>query len=532
MLGSYRSRLIALLTAITGLMVGLLVVSYMSARWVIWEDSSLHLQQTVRFYERNLVSQRIELARYAATIRNDSRIQDYTFAVIRIGVDAEPLRALVQEHIGRMPVGAVFIHWEDGVTAVGKDAALLAGDIRHQLSGQTNRTLYIENDTGIYLVAILPLSYQGEVLAQVAVAQNLGLNWITDQARDHQTELFIERDGAIVASTAREFENLLFNREQDVLVNSTDTYRVEEIKLPAARNIRTHFWLAGTTTGQIETLSRYNRVMVGVALVTLALMLVTSLIAVSSFSRPIRRLIALTRDMTNGQLPTIKRTKGDTEIDQLLNHFIDLIDALRTGQEEVESVHEKLKLSAITDELTGLYNRRYLNEIYPKVLAHADREGLYMSAVLFDIDHFKHINDTCGHAAGDACLVEFSATLKRYSRTSDFVFRMGGEEFLILTVGRGGKNDSALAEKILIATEATEFMYRDETIHFTVSCGISCIRQNQSYQPTVSHLVSLADHALYEAKRDGRNCIRLNAESCGQQKAAPLAVASRRRDVR
>ena len=532
MLGSYRSRLITLLVVITGLMAVLLVVSYMSARWVIWEDSSLHLQQTVRLYERNLASQRIELARYAAMIRNDSRVQDYTFAVIRIGVDDAPLRGLVQEHISRMPVDAVFIQWEDDVTAVGNDAALLVDNIRVQSPGLENRTLYIENDAGIYLVAILPLSYQGEVLAQVAVAQNMGKKWITAQARDPQTQLFIERDGTIIASTAQEFENLLFNPEQQVLINSTDTYRVEQVELPAARGIRTHFWLAGTTTAQIETLGRYNRVMIGVALATLALMLVTGLIAVNSFSRPIKRLISLTRDMANGQLPTIKRARGDTEIDQLLNHFIDLIDALRTGQQEVDRAHEKLKLSAITDELTGLYNRRYLNEIYPKVLAQADREGLFLSAILFDIDHFKHINDSCGHAAGDACLVEFSATLKRYSRASDFVFRMGGEEFLILTVGHGGKNVSMLAEKILVATEATDFEYRDEIIHLTVSCGISCIRQNQSYQPTVSHLVSLADHALYEAKRDGRNCIRLNAESCGQQKAASLSVASRRRDLR
>ncbi|HHJ15815.1 MAG TPA: sensor domain-containing diguanylate cyclase [Gammaproteobacteria bacterium] len=532
MLGSYRSRLVALLTAITGLMVVLLVVSYMSARWVIWEDSSLHLQQTVQLYERNLASQRIELARYAAMIRNDSRIQDYTFAAVRIGVDDAPLRGLIQQHIGRMPVDAVFIYWEDGVTAVGSDAPLLVDDIRRQPAGLDNRTLYIENESGIYLAAILSLSYQGEVLARVAVAQDMGKSWITGQARDHQTQLFIERDGEIIASTMPEIESILFDPDQQMLVNSTDTYRVERVKLPAAGNTRTRFWLAGTTTAQVETLSRYNRVMVGVALATLALMLVTGLIAVNSFSRPIRRLITLTRDMANGQLPTIKRAKGGTEIDQLLNHFIDLIEALRTGQKEVDRAHEKLKLSAITDELTGLYNRRYLNETYPKVLAQADREGLFLSAILFDIDHFKHINDSCGHAAGDACLIEFSAILKRYSRASDYVFRMGGEEFLVLTVGRGGKNVSMLAEKILVATEATGFEYQDETIRLTVSCGISCIRQNQSYHPTVSHLVSLADHALYEAKRDGRNCIRLNAESCGRQKAASLSVAGRRGDFR
>lgn len=519
MFASYRSRLIALLTAVTGLMVVLLVVSYLSARWVIWEDASLHLQQTVQLYERNLASQRIELARYAGTMRNDSLFRDYSFAVLRIGADDTPLVRLIDEYLSRMPLDAVFLLWDGGMISRGRNTELLSEEIRQYPLALGNSTTYIENEKGLFLAAILPLTYQNEVIGRIAVVQNMGNSWVTAQVKDRQTQLFIERDGSLIASTDPEFMDLPFRADSRTLATSADTYRLEQVGLPAAKGVTTRFWIARSDTAQIETLSRYNRIMVGLAFVTLALMLVAGLIAVNRFSQPIRKLINLTRDMASGQLPTIKRGKGDSEIDQLLNQFIELVDALRAGREEVKEAHGKLKVSAITDDLTGLYNRRYLNEIYPKMLAQAEREGLILSAVLFDVDYFKKLNDTFGHAAGDECLVTFAALLKRNSRTSDFVFRMGGEEFLILIAGRRAENVTTLAEKILVSTEVAEVQYGGKSIHFTVSCGISCTRNSLSHNPTLSHLVSLADHALYTAKSDGRNCIRMNNEGCEEFRA-------------
>jgi diguanylate cyclase (GGDEF)-like protein len=514
MFASYRSRLIALLTAVTGLMVVLLLVSYLSARWVIWEDASLHLQQTVQLYERNLASQRIELARYAGTIRNDSLFRDYSFAVLRIGADDTPLVRLIDEYLSRMPLDAVFLLWDGGMITRGRNTELLSEEISQYPLALGNSTTYIENEKGLFVAAILPLNYQNEVIGRIAVVQNIGNSWVTAQVKDRQTQLFMERDGSLIASTDPEFMDLPFRADSRTLATSADTYRLEQVGLPAAKAVTTRFWIARSDTAQIETLSRYNRIMVGLAFITLAMMLVAGLIAVNRFSQPIRRLINLTRDMASGQLPTIKRGRGDSEIDQLLNQFIELVDALRAGREEVEEAHGKLKVSAITDDLTGLYNRRYLNEIYPKMLAQAEREGLILSAVLFDVDHFKKINDTFGHAAGDECLITFAALLKRNSRTSDFVFRMGGEEFLILIAGRRAENVTTLAEKVLVSTEVAEVQYGGQSIHFTVSCGISCTRNSLSHNPTLSHLVSLADRALYTAKSDGRNCIRMNNEGC------------------
>ncbi len=518
MLASYRSRLIALLTAVTGLMVVLLLVSYLSARWVIWEDASLHLQQTVQLYERNLASQRIELARYAGTLRNDSRFQDYSFAVARIGVDDTPLIRLIDDYLNRMPLDAVFFLWDGGMIMRGRNAELLSEEIRQYPLELGNSTTYIENDKGVFLAAILPVNYQNELIGRVAVVENIGNSWVTAQTKDRQTQLFVERDGLLIASTAPEFMNVPFNTDTGILVTGTDTYRLEQVGLPAARDVNTRFWIARSDTAQIETLSRYNRIMVGLALLTLAMMLVAGLIAVNRFSQPIRKLINLTRDMASGQLPTIKRGGGESEIDQLLNQFIDLVDALRAGREEVDTAHRKLKVSAITDDLTGLYNRRYLSEIYPKMLAQAEREGLILSAVSLDIDYFKRINDTFGHAAGDACLVEFATLLKRNSRTSDFIFRMGGEEFLILILGRKAENASTLAEKILVSTEVAEVQYGGHSIRFTISCGVSCVRSSTSHQPTLSYLVSLADRALYAAKSDGRNCIRMSTRACEESR--------------
>ncbi|MFQ5644849.1 MAG: hypothetical protein ACE5FQ_14295, partial [Thiogranum sp.] len=268
MFSSYRSRLIALLTAVTGLMVALLIVSYLSARWVIWEDASLHLQQTVQLYERNLASQRIELARYAGTIRNDGLFRDYSFAALRIGADDAPLISLIDDYVSRMPFDAVFLIWDDGMIMRGRNAELLGEELRSYPLTRDNSTVYIENDAGIFLAVVLPVTYQDERLGQIVVAQDIGNSWVTTQIRDRQTQLFVERNGSVIASTAGEFLGLPVSTDTRSLVTGTDTYRLQQVGLPAARGVNTRFWIARSDTAQIETLSRYNRIMIGLALLT------------------------------------------------------------------------------------------------------------------------------------------------------------------------------------------------------------------------------------------------------------------------
>ncbi|HFD81569.1 MAG TPA: sensor domain-containing diguanylate cyclase [Gammaproteobacteria bacterium] len=513
--GSYRSWLIALVLLFSLLMALVLTVSYLSARWIIWEDADLYLQQTVRLYERDLSHERLELARYAAGIRDDQRVQDYAYAVVRIGTGTDSFQRLVQSHIPRIPVTAVFLVWDGGLVQAGKDSALLAAEIGRYPGVDSATTFYLDEAAGLFLVVMLPLEYQGVRLGQLAVARNISREWVASQPRDSRIQLLVERNGRITDATSPAFRGRNLDPATDRLTIDDEHYRLARVTLPGAEGQHTHLWLARSEEELVRTLERYNRAMAALALVVLFVMLATGLFTVNSFTGPMRKLIALTREIADGRLPDIRRARGDSEIDQLLNQFIELVEALRNKQKEVEEAQSRLKMTAITDELTGLYNRRYLNELYPKLVAQAERENQCLSILLIDIDHFKKINDGYGHLTGDRCLAAFADLLKRNTRKSDFVFRMGGEEFLVLTLGRASSGIDSLAEKIRIGTENLEIPSDGNTVRFTVSCGVSCIRGDSDSRLPLSQLVSRADTALYRAKKEGRNRVRVDQERCG-----------------
>ena len=199
-------------------------------------------------------------------------------------------------------------------------------------------------------------------------------------------------------------------------------------------------------------------------------------------------------------------------MDLLVNRFADVLDALRRQQAELRLVHRQLQETAITDSLTHLYNRRYLQEVSPGLFARAQREGRYVTAVLMDLDWFKEINDCHGHLGGDAVLARFSRLLKQNSRASDQLFRVGGEEFLILNLTDDPEESVTLANKLRVLLARSPARYQDASIPITVSAGVSCC-SGTSGDGSLSQLMRMADKALYEAKAGGRNRVVLHS-SC------------------
>ncbi|MBP0615064.1 PleD family two-component system response regulator [Jiella mangrovi] len=163
------------------------------------------------------------------------------------------------------------------------------------------------------------------------------------------------------------------------------------------------------------------------------------------------------------------------------------------------SLQETIEL-AVTDPLTGLHNRRFLDVRLSRPAAHADGYAL----ALFDIDHFKRINDGFGHDVGDSVLKEFAGRLKAAVRASDLVCRFGGEEFAALMPAADFQTASKIAERIRQAVEDTPFAGPGEGLSVTVSGGFAVA--HDSAEPAGS-VLKRADAALYEAKRTGRNQI-------------------------
>ena len=173
-----------------------------------------------------------------------------------------------------------------------------------------------------------------------------------------------------------------------------------------------------------------------------------------------------------------------------------------------ESVSNTMAL-AVTDELTGLYNRRYFDRHMHVMLSKAHSQDRRLALMILDVDHFKAVNDTHGHDAGDLVLKEFSARLKRNIRGVDLACRFGGEEFVVLMPDTDQNQAEAVAERVRQAVAERAFeVPGGRSLWITVSAGVA-LRESDS--DTAETLIKRADVALYRAKREGRNRVVFDA---------------------
>jgi diguanylate cyclase (GGDEF)-like protein/PAS domain S-box-containing protein len=161
---------------------------------------------------------------------------------------------------------------------------------------------------------------------------------------------------------------------------------------------------------------------------------------------------------------------------------------------------------ATSDPLTGIPNRRAFFESIEHERARLTRYPGEAAVLMIDIDHFKQINDTHGHAAGDAVLCHTVRQIRKLLRESDMLARLGGEEFAILLPQASREGALGLAERVRKVLEDTPLIYNDVPIHVTASVGVTIMSHTDS---STDKTLSRADHALYEAKRNGRNRVEI-----------------------
>ncbi|MCR9163299.1 MAG: diguanylate cyclase [Nannocystaceae bacterium] len=168
-----------------------------------------------------------------------------------------------------------------------------------------------------------------------------------------------------------------------------------------------------------------------------------------------------------------------------------------------EQFQQQLYESATRDPLTQAYNKRFFTEQMEKDFSHASRHNLALSLVIMDVDHFKKINDTHGHPAGDHVLQRLAAAVMGSLRAEDAFCRMGGEEFCIIMRDCAGPEAMVLADRLRALIEATRFVYSGKEIPVTMSLGVSAFTPGR--HTSGADLVQEADQYLYSAKRGGRN---------------------------
>jgi diguanylate cyclase (GGDEF)-like protein len=192
--------------------------------------------------------------------------------------------------------------------------------------------------------------------------------------------------------------------------------------------------------------------------------------------------------------------KGD--VSHVVEYTRDITDRKKEEEERKQLIRSLNHLS-ITDSLTGLFNRRALNDMLTHEIDRASRYDADLSLILCDVDNFKAINDTHGHTAGDRALQKVAETLKNSLRRADILGRYGGDEFMIILPETGLEGAKSLAEKVRIAVEGLELeLELPGQKAISLSLGVaSCCEPLEN----IDTLVSLADTALYASKQAGRN---------------------------
>ena len=203
--------------------------------------------------------------------------------------------------------------------------------------------------------------------------------------------------------------------------------------------------------------------------------------------------------------------EANEELGRLNISYEQLVLELKEAKEKSEHLTEQLKNAntrlntlVYTDGLTGLYNHRYFQQSLLASLTHAQQKQIPLSLIIFDLDHFKQINDTYGHPVGDLVLNNLAATIKEMIRPRDILARYGGEEFAIILPNTNFEVVQTFSDRLRECVENTVLKYDHELIRVTISSGAT------TYEPkgqniTPAELIKTADRGLYTAKRNGRN---------------------------
>jgi diguanylate cyclase (GGDEF)-like protein len=173
-------------------------------------------------------------------------------------------------------------------------------------------------------------------------------------------------------------------------------------------------------------------------------------------------------------------------------------------QDKIENIfHKELYKMAVVDALTGAYNKRYFEERIQEEFSYCFRNKVPLSLVMFDLDHFKSVNDTYGHPAGDFVLARVAALTKTIVRSEDVLARYGGEEFVVILKATDAEGALTLAERLRRLIEESEFDFEGKKIPVTISVGVASLSgQNLANWEA---MLKLADSLLYKSKNNGRN---------------------------
>jgi diguanylate cyclase (GGDEF)-like protein len=503
---TYRLRLVFYTIALLVFLVAMLGFSYQTSRSLILEEAEINIGRVSQQIEGQLRRDARDAAARVKMIRDNVPLTEYMFISVSVNSDVAALRELYQRQFGWLPAGRVVLLARNGKAMIGPEHADLIQALRAQPAPKRplDKQFYFYGKNGLELVSVAAVNYRQEYLGVVAITETLGTDWMAAARQISNGHLIMAIDGKIILTTLDgDMVGKEFNPESNVVHVVDGDYLVRRIPLAAADARLPTIWFALSEAGLTQRLTYQRNLMVLLAVFGCLGILLAGFLILRNFSTPLGRLLNIIHEVGAGRLPEFRETRAQDEIGYLWNQFASMVQRLRENQEEITKVHSQLAHQAITDALTGLYNRRYLYEIFPKLYPETRRQQKSLTVILADLDKFKEVNDRFGHPAGDQALIHFSRILQECSRVSDFVFRVGGEEFLMLVTGdlEGGR---VVAEKVRLTIEHTPFIHDERLITLTASFGVAQTTDG-SGKNALQTVLAQVDKALYAAKHEGRN---------------------------
>lgn len=503
---TYRNRLIFYITVLEVFLISVLFFYYTQSRDALFDAANRNIGLFVSQIDAKIKLQARELEQSARLIGSNVQLREYMFVVINVGTEIDPLKDLFQRQFGWLPYNSASIISKNGKVLIGAFDLKNFSEVKKYKGADDSggQIYYYATEKSIEMAAFVPVLYQNQFLGYVVLTRIIDASLIETARSIGYGQFFVVMNGRILRSSLEEdFSGIRFSSTGGEFKLGQEQYHVRKIIYAPSIKGLPEIWFGFSSpelTSQIEK-NRFQMFILG--LVGCIAIMIIGIALIRNFNRPIGRLVSIMEHVGDGRFPAMDESTSNDEIGYLFGKFQEMVTRLKEKQDEVDRVHRQLEEQATTDILTGFYNRRHLYDLYPKLLSDAKRQGKTITVILADLDLFKKVNDNHGHLVGDKVLAHVSEVMRNCCRVSDFIFRIGGEEFLVLTTG-GISGGEVLAEKIRARIEKTPLVLEDLTLHITSSFGVAQWEPDDGHAALTS-VLTRADKALYAAKNIGRN---------------------------
>lgn len=409
--------------------------------------------------------------------------------------------------------------------------------------------LYYDGEAVAVLIFQMPIHQINEVLTQKQQWEQRGLGKTgeilvlgSDLRLRNESRVYLEDPDGYLAELQRDDPRLadIVRRQNSTIIRQrieSDQARLARAGKTGFGEFRNHRGVAVVSSfaplkvsglhwailSEMETAEAYHSLeglekrILGATLILIVFMtgagVLSARVLVRKILRPLEHLTKHTRDIAQGHDLECVEIGGYREIESLGENFNQMVqrvnelnsDLNRKVEERTAALNQavlELEEMSRRDPLTGVYNRRHLQEQGAIEISRSLRYELPLTLVMFDVDHFKSVNDTYGHGVGDEVLKAISSYVQQQLRVTDLFARTGGEEFCLLTPGSDMEGTNKLVERLRVALGEMEHCAGGKTLRVTCSFGIVAM---ESQNATLEGLMQQADEALYQAKREGRN---------------------------